>query len=205
MTQVQRAAAAQTGGAGRSRSQVVDGGATVRVLRRLAHEVAEGHPDDLDRVIIAGIRAGGIAVARGLCIHLREISRREVPLVGVDVSGFRDDRPRRARLDGSWLPLDATTGRQQASPAPSPEGSVVILVDDVIQTGRTMRAAFDVVASWGRPAAIEMAVLVDRGGREVPVRPTYVGKNLPVAATDWVEIDVAPHADAGGIFLVPRR
>ena len=89
-------------------------------------------------------------------------------------------------------------------PTPSPEGAVVILVDDVIQTGRTMRAAFDVVSSQGRPAAIEMAVLVDRGGREVPVRPTYVGKNLPVTAAEWVEIELGPDPDAGGIFLVPR-
>ena len=92
----------------------------------------------------------------------------------------------------------------------------MILVDDVIQTGRTMRAAFDAVASRGRPAAIEMAVLVDRGGREVPVRPTYVGKNLPVSASEWVEIELDDGADPGrdpgrdpgpdsrGIFLVPR-
>ena len=88
----------------------------------------------------------------------------------------------------------------------------MILVDDVIQTGRTMRAAFDAVASQGRPAAIEMAVLVDRGGREVPVRPTYVGKNLPVAGSEWVEIDLGVEADpehdpgpgSRGIFLVPR-
>ena len=81
---------------------------------------------------------------------------------------------------------------------------VVILVDDVIQTGRTMRAAFDVVSSQGRPAAIEMAVLVDRGGREVPVRPTYVGKNLPVTGSEWVEIELGPDPEGGGIFLVPR-
>jgi pyrimidine operon attenuation protein/uracil phosphoribosyltransferase len=123
-------------------------------------------------------------------------------LVAVDVSGFRDDRPRQPGLDGAWQGILPVTSRTR--PTPSPEGAVVILVDDVIQTGRTMRAAFDVVSSQGRPAAIEMAVLVDRGGREVPVRPTYVGKNLPVTAAEWVEIELGPDPDAGGIFLVPR-
>jgi pyrimidine operon attenuation protein/uracil phosphoribosyltransferase len=118
------------------------------------------------------------------------------------VSGFRDDRPRQPGLDGAWQGILPATSR--TLPTPSPEGAVVILVDDVIQTGRTMRAAFDVVSSQGRPAAIEMAVLVDRGGREVPVRPTYVGKNLPVTAAEWVEIELGPDPDAGGIFLVPR-
>jgi pyrimidine operon attenuation protein/uracil phosphoribosyltransferase len=141
-------------------------------------------------------------VARDLCAHLLQISAPEVTLVAVDVSGFRDDRPRQPGLDGAWQGILPATSR--TLPTPSPEGAVVILVDDVIQTGRTMRAAFDVVSSQGRPAAIEMAVLVDRGGREVPVRPTYVGKNLPVTAAEWVEIELGPDPDAGGIFLVLR-
>ena len=132
--------------------------------------------------------------------------------MAVDVTGFRDDRPRQPGLEGFWQPLPVTGGRRRPDLAPSPEGAVVILVDDVIQTGRTMRAAFDAVASQGRPAAIEMAVLVDRGGREVPVRPTYVGKNLPVSGSEWVEIELDAGAEPGqdpapegrGIFLVPR-
>ena len=80
----------------------------------------------------------------------------------------------------------------------------MLLVDDVIQTGRTMRAAFDLVSSRGRPSAIEMAVLVDRGGREVPVRPNHVGRNLPVAAADWVDIRVGPDRGEAGVYLVPR-
>jgi len=118
------------------------------------------------------------------------------------VSGFSRRPPRQPRLDGTWQGILPDT--EPDHPTPSPEGAVVILVDDVIQTGRTMRAAFDVVSAQGRPAAIEMAVLVDRGGREVPVRPNYVGKNLPVTASEWVEIELGPDPDAGGIFLVPR-
>ena len=202
MTQVQRAAPPPTADPGWRRTRVLDDRGVSRVLTRLAHEIVEGHPGDMDRVVLAGIREGGVSVARGLCAHLRELSGLGVRLVAVDVSGFRDDRPRQPRLDGTWQGILPDTSRTH--PTPSPEGAVVILVDDVIQTGRTMRAAFDVVSAQGRPAAIEMAVLVDRGGREVPVRPNYVGKNLPVTASEWVEIELGPDPDAGGIFLVPR-
>jgi pyrimidine operon attenuation protein/uracil phosphoribosyltransferase len=214
MTQLQRAPRAVE--RGWTRTRVLDWAGVGRVLTRLAHEIVEGHPGDMERVVLAGIREGGVEVARGLCAHLREISAHGVRLVAVDVSGFRDDRPRQPGVDGFWQHLPVATGSRRSDPAASPEGAIVILVDDVIQTGRTMRAAFDAVASRGRPAAIEMAVLVDRGGREVPVRPTYVGKNLPVSASEWVEIELDDGADPGrdpgrdpgpdsrGIFLVPR-
>ena len=121
-------------------------------------------------------------MARGLWAHLRDISASR----GAAGGGGRERLPRRPPPPArrSTAPGSGSTRRpagRGTDPAPSPEGAVVILVDDVIQTGRTMRAAFDAVASQGRPAAIEMAVLVDRGGREVPVRPNYVGKNLPVS------------------------
>jgi pyrimidine operon attenuation protein/uracil phosphoribosyltransferase len=204
MTPLGPSAAELTGGRTWGRTRVLDGQGVSRVLTRLAHEIVEGHPGDLDRVVLAGIREGGVAAARFLWAHLRDISPPGVRLVAVDVSGFRDDRPRQPGLGGSWQWIDPSSGRPGTEPAPSPEEAIVVLVDDVIQTGRTMRAAFDVVSSHGRPAAIEMAVLVDRGGREVPVRPTYVGRNLPVAATQWVEIEGDQGPGAGGIFLVSR-
>ena len=204
MTQVQRAAPPRTADPEWRQTRVLDGQAVSRVLTRLAHEIVESHPGDMDRVVLAGIREGGVGVARCLCAHLREISGTDARLVAVDVSGFRDDRPRQPGLDGAWQGILPAPSRHRTDPTPSPAGAVVVLVDDVIQTGRTMRAAFDVVSSHGRPAAIEMAVLVDRGGREVPVRPTYVGKNLPVTMSEWVEIELGPDPDEGGIFLVPR-
>ncbi|MGO8687556.1 MAG: bifunctional pyr operon transcriptional regulator/uracil phosphoribosyltransferase [Candidatus Dormibacteria bacterium] len=204
MTQLERGASAPAGAEAWARTRVLDGPGVSRALTRLAHEIVEGHPGELERVVLAGIREGGVAVARSLWAHLRDVAPPEARLVAVDVSGFRDDRPRRSGLDGSWQWIDPATGRAGTEPAPSPEEAIVILVDDVIQTGRTMRAAFDVVSSHGRPAAIEMAVLVDRGGREVPVRPNYVGKNLPVAPAQWVEIERGEEPGVGGIFLVPR-
>lgn len=178
--------------------RVLDGQGIDRVLTRLAHEIGERHPGDLDRVVLAGIREGGVAVARALAAHVRGVWRRDVPVVALDVSGFRDDRPRQPGMRGSWRSI------RPAELAPSPEGMVVVLVDDVIQTGRTMRAALDLVSSRGRPAAIEMAVLIDRGGREVPVRPNHVGRNLPVSAAEWVEIRLGHRADEAGVFLVPH-
>ncbi len=181
-----------------SNPRVLDAEAMDRVVTRLAHEIGERHPQDLDRVMIAGIREGGLAVAHLLAARGHEVWGREVPLVAVDVSGFRDDRPREPGMRGAWEAV-------ADGPVPSPAGRVVVLVDDVIQTGRTMRAALDLVMSRGRPAAIEVAVLVDRGGREIPLRPNHVGKNLPVATSDWVEIRLHPQSGEVGVYLVPRR
>jgi pyrimidine operon attenuation protein/uracil phosphoribosyltransferase len=181
-----------------SHSRVLDGEGIVRAVTRVAHEIGERHSGDLDRVVIAGIREGGLAVAHVLADRGREVWGRRVPLVAVDVSGFRDDRPRQPGMRSAWQPVAGNL-------VPSPAGMVVVLVDDVIQTGRTMRAALDLVMSRGRPAAIEVAVLVDRGGREIPVRPNHVGKNLPVAPGAWVEIRLEPRRAEAGVYLVPRR
>lgn len=198
-------------------AHVLDGQGIDRVLTRLAHEIREHHPEDFARVVIAGIREGGVVVARELALRLGAMWRHDVPLVALDVSGFRDDRPRQPAPFRAWEVLagDPPPGHGEAGTRPreqqrrcaaeGPDGMVVVLVDDVIQTGRTMRAAFDLVASRGRPAAIEMAVLVDRGGREVPVRPNHVGRNLPVGPADWVEIRFGPGTGEPGIFVVPGR
>lgn len=184
--------------AGTAVRSLIDAGGIDRAVTRIAHEIGERHPEDLDRVVIAGIREGGLRVAHVLAGRGRAVWGREVALVAVDVSGFRDDRPRQPGMRGAWEPVEGGT-------VASPQGRVVVLVDDVIQTGRTMRAALDLVMSRGRPAAIEVAVLVDRGGREIPLRPNHVGRNLPVPASDWVEIRLRPQGGEAGVYLVPRR
>jgi pyrimidine operon attenuation protein/uracil phosphoribosyltransferase len=179
---------------GEPRTRVLDRDALQRATRRIAHEIREAHAD-LDLLLIAGIREGGVDIAGLIARALSEISAQEVAVAALRVDGFRDDRPRVAGADDGRLEL--LRGHRDVA------GSITILVDDVVQTGRTLRAAFDAVASLGRPDAIEAAVMIDRGGREVPVRPNYVGKNLPVPASSWVEIVSGP-ADEAGVYMVSR-
>jgi pyrimidine operon attenuation protein/uracil phosphoribosyltransferase len=147
---------------------VLDGAAIDRALRRIAHEIIERNPD-LPRIVLAGIPSRGIEVARRLQAHIEQVENVSVECGVVDVSMHRDDLRLRTKLHPvtpSKLPLNIS-------------GRTIILADDVSFTGRTCRAALDAINSFGRPARIQFAVLIDRGHRELPIRPDYVGKNLP--------------------------
>lgn len=182
------------------RTRVLDHDGLWRAARRIAHEIREHHTD-LDRVVVAGIREGGVPVARMVSGALADLAQRDIATAALNVAGFRDDRPRAdGSAGGAWTPMTEEPSRRFTADV---TGAVVIVVDDVVQTGRTLRAAFDAVASLGRPAAIEAAVMVDRGGREIPIRPNYVGKNLPVPGDGWVEIVTAGPHDSG-VFVVTR-
>jgi pyrimidine operon attenuation protein / uracil phosphoribosyltransferase len=173
--------------------QILDGSELRRTVRRLAHEILEAH-SDAGKVVVVGIREGGVSVARAVADAVFAISNQHPGAVAdVDVSAFRDDRP---RTSGSNA-IQFQTGDV------SLDDFVVILVDDVIQTGRTLRAALDAVTSAGRPRAIESLVLIDRGQREVPLRPNYVGKNIPASHDDWVKVRFNPQ-DESGAYLVKR-
>jgi len=139
-----------------------------RILRRIAHEIVEANPD-LNRLALVGIPSRGVEVARRLAAHIEKIEGVAVEQGVIDVSMHRDDVGTRGRLfpvEPSKLPLDLAE-------------RTLVLVDDVAFTGRTCRAALDAIASFGRPARIQFAVVVDRGHRELPIRADYVGKNLP--------------------------
>jgi pyrimidine operon attenuation protein/uracil phosphoribosyltransferase len=173
--------------------QILDGAALQRTIRRLAHEILEAHPS-AGQVAVLGIRNGGVSVARAVADAVFSISnQRPGAVADVDVSAFRDDRPRTSDTDA----IEFHTGDV------SLDNYVVVLVDDVIQTGRTLRAALDAVMSAGRPRAIESLVLIDRGDREVPLRPNYVGKNIPASDDDWVQVHFDPQ-DESGAYLVKR-
>ena len=148
-----------------------------KAIRRIAHEIIEQN-HDLDRLVIAGIPTRGKIIARRIAAHIAEIEGIFPTLGVVDVSMHRDDLSTRTRvsvLELTELPLDL-------------DGRPLILVDDVLYTGRSCRAAMDAIASFGRPSRIQLAVLVDRGHRELPIRADFVGKNVPTSPGDKIRV-----------------
>jgi pyrimidine operon attenuation protein / uracil phosphoribosyltransferase len=159
------------------RTPIMDGEAIQRALRRIAHEIIEQNTD-LKSVVLAGIPLRGVEIARRLAEFLREVAKIDIETGTIDVAMHRDDVGTRAELPMvhvSKLPLPL-------------EGRAVIIVDDVLFTGRTARAALDAISSFGRPARIQLAALVDRGHRELPIRADYVGKNLPTATREQIQV-----------------
>jgi pyrimidine operon attenuation protein / uracil phosphoribosyltransferase len=156
---------------------VMDGEGINRALRRIAHEIIERNPE-LASVVLAGIPSRGVEIARRIAGIIESIGKTPVEIGVVDVSMHRDDVGKRAELP-----------RVRASNLPLPlDDKTIIIVDDVFFTGRTARAAMDAINSFGRPARIQLAALIDRGHRELPIRVDYVGKNLPTAAGERVRL-----------------
>jgi len=150
-----------------------------RTLRRIAHEIAEKNPEPGDLAIV-GIHTRGALLARRLHAQLTELTGAEAPIGDLDISFYRDDLGTKAPADqpvvhASHIEFD-------------PSGKTVVLVDDVLFTGRTVRAAIDALFDYGRPERVQLAVLCDRGHRELPIRPDYVGKNLPTAREERVNV-----------------
>jgi len=148
-----------------------------RALTRIGHEILE-RTDGGSEVVLLGIPTRGVPLARRLAARLAETEGVQVPVGSLDITLYRDDlRLRPAR----------TLGRTEV-PDAGIDGMVVVLVDDVLYSGRTVRAALDALNDIGRPRAVQLAVLVDRGHRELPIRPDYVGKNLPTATRELVRV-----------------
>lgn len=155
----------------------MDAEAIRRALQRIAHEIVERNPRLTD-VVLAGIPSRGVEIARRIAAFIHAIGNIEVETGVIDVAMHRDDVGTRSKL-----PIV----RETKLPMPLGERTVII-VDDVLYTGRTVRAAMDAINSFGRPARIQLAVLVDRGHRELPIRPDYVGKNLPTSGNEKVRV-----------------
>ena len=156
---------------------VMDADAIRKAIRRIAHEIIERN-HDLSRLIIAGIPTRGVEVARRILEHIETIEGVRPGFGIVDVSMHRDDISTRGRpttVVPTQLPIELN-------------GRPIVLVDDVLFTGRSCRAALDAISSFGRPARIQYAVLVDRGHRELPIRADYVGKNLPTAREERIRV-----------------
>ena len=149
---------------------ILDAQAIDRALRRIAHEIIERNPE-LEKIALIGVPSRGIEVARRLAAAIEQFEKRRIETGVIDVSMHRDDLGLRKRLtavEPTHLPHDLA-------------GRTLILTDDVLFSGRTCRAAMDSIASFGRPARIQYAVLIDRGHRELPIRADYVGKNIPTS------------------------
>ncbi|KQL44180.1 transcriptional regulator [Brevibacillus choshinensis] len=163
-----------------SKSVIMDEAAIRRALTRIAHEIIERNKG-VEDCIIVGIKTRGIYLAQRLVERIEMIENVKVPVGELDITFYRDDLQHKSEdavLQGSQLPDQIT-------------GKTVILVDDVLYTGRTVRAALDALIDNGRPHMIQLAVLVDRGHRELPIRPDFVGKNVPTARTEIVDVQLA--------------
>jgi pyrimidine operon attenuation protein/uracil phosphoribosyltransferase len=170
---------------------IMDADAIRRALQRIAHEIIERNPQ-LAKVVLAGIPSRGVEIARRLADTIHGIEKIDIDTGIIDVAMHRDDVGTRAEL-----PV------VRASKLPVPlEERTVIIVDDVLYTGRTVRAAMDAINSFGRPARIQLAALIDRGHRELPIRADYVGKNLPTAANERVRVRIGSANEPDGIWLI---
>ncbi|HEV2767541.1 MAG TPA: bifunctional pyr operon transcriptional regulator/uracil phosphoribosyltransferase PyrR [Acidimicrobiales bacterium] len=177
------------GGVFVARSRVMDADDVRRALTRIAHEVIERNAG-LDDVVVIGLQTGGVPLAQALVDIFRSIEGVDVPLGTLDVAFYRDDIGLRPVMP------EAVTSIPGELP-----GRTVVLVDDVLFTGRTIRAALNALSDHGRPRAVQLAVMVDRGHRELPIRPDYVGKNLPTRRDEAVDV----HADGVDLGDLVRR
>ncbi len=175
------------GGSFVPRSRVMDADGVRRAITRIAHEVIERNAG-LDDVVVIGLQTGGVPLARTLVEAFARIEGVEVPLGTLDVAFYRDDIGLRPVMPEAVTDIPAELS-----------GRTVVLVDDVLFTGRTIRAALNAVCDYGRPRAVQLAVMVDRGHREVPIRPDFVGKNLPTRRDEAVDVH-AGGVDLGDLF-----
>jgi pyrimidine operon attenuation protein/uracil phosphoribosyltransferase len=177
---------------------LLDADGLSRTLSRIAHEIIEGNPD-LSRVALVGIQTRGVPLAQRLR-RLVEERAGEAPALGaVDITFYRDD----VQVRGGDAPRHPQpVVRSTALDFPL-EGKTVVLVDDVLYTGRTIRAAIEALFDYGRPDRIQLAVLVDRGHRELPIRPDYVGKNLPTSRDERIQVQLVEVDEVDRVLLVP--
>jgi len=177
---------------------LLDAEALRRTLSRIAHEIIEANPD-LDKLALVGIHTRGVPLARRLQYLVAERSGVEPALGAVDISFHRDDVMVRGRAEPRHThPVVRGTELDFAL-----EGRTCVLVDDVLFTGRTIRAAIDALLDFGRPDRVQLAVLVDRGHRELPIRPDYVGKNLPTALGERVRVELVEVDGRDRVLLEP--
>ena len=169
---------------------VLESSDIARAMKRMAHEILERN-HGAEGVVLAGIRRRGVPLAERLGDEIERIEGIRPPVGALDVSFYRDDIEIRqpANVGQTALPFDVA-------------GKIVVLVDDVLYTGRTVRAAIDALVDFGRPRAVQLAVLIDRGHRELPIRADYIGKNLPTSSREAVEVRLAETDGADSVVIM---
>lgn len=175
------------------KTQLFDEEAIRRALTRIAHEIVERNKG-VEDVVIIGIRTRGIYLAERLAKKILQIEGCDVPVGSIDITLYRDDRHAQSEhpeIQGSSIPVDINEKR-------------IILVDDVLFTGRTVRAALDALMDIGRPRLIQLAVLVDRGHRELPIRPDFVGKNVPTSHSEVVAVHLSEIDGTDKILILEK-
>ena len=183
------AATPPSGGVFHLKAEVLGADDVRRAITRIAHEIIERNRG-LDSVVLIGLQLGGVWIAKQLAEAIAQIEPgHDVPVGAVDVSMFRDDIGLRPIQPGTVTDIPVHL-----------DDAIVVLVDDVLFTGRTVRAALDALHAYGRPRSVQLAVMVDRGHRELPIRPDYVGKNLPTRRAEMVDV----HADGVDIGEVRK-
>ncbi|MBH5316878.1 bifunctional pyr operon transcriptional regulator/uracil phosphoribosyltransferase PyrR [Paenibacillus sp. GSMTC-2017] len=164
---------------------IMDETAIRRALTRIAHEIVEKNKG-IDDCVIVGIRTRGVYVANRVAERIAEIEGKPVPVYELDITQYRDDR-----LEYSSTGVEMTASLRDIGGAPlNTKDKIIILFDDVLYTGRTIRAAMDALMDCGRPRSIQLAVLVDRGHRELPIRPDFIGKNVPTSKQEQIDVSL---------------
>jgi len=161
-----------------------------RALNRITHEILEHHRE-IEDLVLVGIRTGGVYLAHRLVTKIEEIEKVRIPVGELDITLYRDDLMKKKNppvLKKTALPGDITD-------------KIIILVDDVLFTGRTIRAAMDGLIDFGRPRVIQLAVLIDRGHRELPIRADYVGKNMPTSRDERVQVFLEEEGEEDRVFI----
>ena len=179
---------------------LLDAEAIQRSLARIAHEIIEGNPE-LENVALVGIHTRGVPLAQRLRRLIADFSGEAVRLGTVDITFYRDD----VHVRGGEAPLHSQPVVRATKLDFPLEGMTCILVDDVLYTGRTIRAAVEALFDYGRPARVQLACLADRGHRELPIRPDYVGKNLPTAHDERVQVQLVEVDEVDRVLLIPSE
>ncbi len=169
---------------------LMDEAALIRAVRRISHEIVEKN-GGVENICIIGIKRRGIPLAQMIADNIELIENKKIPVGSVDVTLFRDDSAggcSENNVDGVQIDFDITNKK-------------VILVDDVLYTGRTVRAALEAIIKLARPAMVQLAVIIDRGHRELPIRGDYVGKNVPTSKNEKIKVKISPYDDSMSVEL----